>query len=71
MKIKLLRDSKITHRAGEVVEASPAEAAFLISVQSAIEVRQAPQKTTRKKGAKIDEDFNSRPGAGLYTNEVR
>lgn len=70
MKIKLLRDSKVTHRAGEVVEASPAEAAFLISVQSAIEIRQ-PQKATRKKGARIDEDFNSRPGAGLYSGEIR
>lgn len=67
MKIKLLRDSKITHRAGEVVDASPVEAAFLISVQSAIEVREQP-KQTRKRGARIDEDFDRRPGAGLYTD---
>ena len=70
MKIKLLRDSKVTHRAGEVVEASPAEAAFLISVNSAIEVRE-PVKAVRKRGARIDEDFNSRPGAGLNTDRVR
>lgn len=68
MKIKLLRDSKVTHRAGEIVEASPAEAAFLISVQSAIEIREQPQRQTRKRGARIDEDFDRRPGAGLYTD---
>lgn len=68
MKIKLLRDSKITHRAGEVVEASPAEAAFLISVQSAIEVRDAAPARKKTRGARIDEDFDRRPGAGLYTD---
>ena len=57
MKIKLIRDSRIKHRAGEVVEASPAEAHFLISVGSAVECRaevaeatpaETP-KTTRRK----------------------
>lgn len=38
MVIKLLRDARIRHHAGELVEASPAEAAFLISVNSAVEV---------------------------------
>lgn len=56
MKIKLIRDSRITHKAGEIVEVSPAEAAFLLSVNSAVEVRadeeQPQQKTTRKKTAK-------------------
>ena len=56
MKIKLIRDSRITHKAGEIVEVSPAEAAFLLSVNSAVEVRadeeQSQQKTTRKKTAK-------------------
>lgn len=69
MKVKLLRDSKIVHKAGEIVEVSPVEAQFLISVASAIEVREtAPAKTTRKRGARIDEDFDRRPGAGLYTD---
>lgn len=36
MKIKLLRDARIKHYAGEVVEASPAEAHFLVSVGSAV-----------------------------------
>ena len=38
MKIKLLRDSRIMHKAGEVVEASPAECSFLVSVGSAVYV---------------------------------
>jgi ribosomal protein L9 len=57
MKVKLLRDSKIMHKAGEIVEVSPVEANFLLSVCSAIEVRtenviEQPEKTTRKRGAK-------------------
>lgn len=36
MKIKLLRDARIKHYAGEVVEASPAEAKFLVSVGYAV-----------------------------------
>lgn len=41
MKIKLLRDSRILHKVGEVVEASPAECAFLISTGSAVKVSEA------------------------------
>lgn len=55
MKVKLLRDSKILHKAGEIVEVSPAEASFLLSVCSAIEVRAEntpAEKTTRKRGTK-------------------
>lgn len=37
MKIRLLRDSRITHKAGEIVEVSPAECHFLVSVGSAVE----------------------------------
>lgn len=43
MLIKLLRDARIRHHAGELVEASPAEAAFLISINSAVEVLPAPE----------------------------
>jgi hypothetical protein len=35
MKVKLIRDAKIRHKAGETVEVSPAEAEFLIAVGSA------------------------------------
>ena len=38
MKVKLLRNSRITHQAGEIVEVSPAEASFLLSVGSAVEL---------------------------------
>lgn len=65
MRVKLLRDARIRHSAGETVEVSPAEAAFLTSVGSAVcvaddqpqEVETAPaaqKKTAEKKtnGAK-------------------
>ena len=38
MKVKLLRDARINHKAGEIVEVSPTECAFLTSVGSAVEV---------------------------------
>ena len=38
MKVRLLRDTRISHKAGEIVDVSPAEMAFLISVGSAAEV---------------------------------
>ena len=38
MKVKLLRDSRINHQAGEIVEVSPAQGAFLLSVGSATQV---------------------------------
>lgn len=36
MKVRLLRDAKILHKAGEIVEVSPAECGFLTSVGSAM-----------------------------------
>ena len=65
MKVKLLRDSRVMHKAGEIVEVSPAEAGFLISVQSAIEIRPAviPEKITRKRGTKANEAADRNPGA--------
>lgn len=44
MKVKLLRDARITHKAGEIVEVSPAEFGFLVSVGSAVEVAVKPLK---------------------------
>ena len=35
MKVRLLRDARINHKAGEIVEVSPAEFQFLCSVGSA------------------------------------
>ena len=36
MKVRLLREASIRHKAGEIVEVSPAECAFLTSVGSAV-----------------------------------
>ena len=44
MKIKLLRDARINHKAGEIVEVSPAECSFLISTGSAVKVSEAVEK---------------------------
>ena len=44
MKVKLLREARIRHKAGEIVEVSPAEAGFLLSTGTAVEVREAPKK---------------------------
>lgn len=38
MKVKLLRDSRINHSAGEILEVSPEQGAFLLSVGSAAQV---------------------------------
>lgn len=42
MRVKLLRDARINHKAGEIVEVSPAEYNFLVSVGSAVEVAVNP-----------------------------
>lgn len=61
MKVMLLRDAKIRHKAGEIVEVSPAEFGFLTSVGSAVPVSaksaevkaevkaETAKKTTRSK----------------------
>lgn len=51
MKIKLLRDARIRHHAGEIVEVSPAEAGFLISTASA-ELMNAPERETQEEKTK-------------------
>lgn len=38
MKVRLLRDARIIHKAGEIIDVSPAEFNFLVSVGSAVEV---------------------------------
>lgn len=52
MKVRLLKTARITHNAGEIVEVSPAEAAFLLSVGSAepvvAAVKETPEKATTK-----------------------
>lgn len=50
MKIILLRDARIRHKAGEIVETSPAEAEFLISLGSAEKAPEKPKRTPKKEG---------------------
>lgn len=58
MKVKLIRDARITVKAGEIVEVSPTEAAFLVYTRSAVivsaakETPAAPARQTanKKKG---------------------
>ena len=54
MKVKLLREARIRHQAGEIVEVSPAEADFLIAVESAIpvDVRETPEKPEKRERKK-------------------
>lgn len=52
MIVKLLRDSRIRHKAGETVNVTPAEAAFLISVGSAVEVVAEEPKPKKKTAVK-------------------
>lgn len=44
MKLKLKQNARIWHKAGETVEVSPAEAAFLLSTGSAEPVEEKPKK---------------------------
>lgn len=54
MKVRLLRDARVRRFAGETVEVTPAEAAFLLSIGSAEAVDPAseaveiPEKSTAK-----------------------
>lgn len=52
MIVKMVRNAKVTIKAGEMVDVSPAEANFLISVGSAVAATPAksePVKETRKR----------------------
>lgn len=55
MKVKLLRDARIRHFTGEIVDVSPAEAVFLLSTNSAVMVKEtpaAPEAETKPKTVK-------------------
>ena len=45
MRVKLIRDSRINHSAGEILEVSPAQGAFLLSVGSAVSLEQKSVET--------------------------
>ena len=53
MKLLLTKAARINYNAGEIVEVSPVQAQFLLSIQAAeklevIEVPEKPKTTTRK-----------------------
>lgn len=49
MKAELLKDARIKHHAGEIVEVSPAEFNFLLSIGAA---RPAPEKKKKQRKQK-------------------
>ena len=49
MEVLLLREARIRHPAGEIVEVSPAEARFLITTGSAVEADYRPVIETPEK----------------------
>ena len=81
MKVKLLRDTRVTIKAGEIVEVSPSVAKFLIGLKSAeIAEEEKPKKklrTMREKAEHIRKYciFRSfrqlREETGLTTAEIR
>ncbi len=54
MRVRLLRDARITHKAGEIVEASPAECDFLISTDGAVKIEAVKIETPEDKAEKIE-----------------
>ena len=48
MKVQLLREARIRHKPGEIVEVSHGEAAFLLSTKSAVPAPPKAGKKTRK-----------------------
>ena len=55
MTVRLLRDAKIRHSAGEIVTVSPEEAFYLVSLGSAVEVEDKPAKVETEPKAAIEE----------------
>lgn len=49
MKVLLLKEMRIKHKAGEIVEVSPEEYNFLISTNAAKQVPAKPKRGTKKK----------------------
>ena len=45
MKVLLLRAARINHKAGDAVEVSPEQGAFLLSVGAAVLIKDPPKET--------------------------
>lgn len=69
MKIKLLRDSRINHAAGEIVEVSPAEADFLLSVGSAAKIESKSAETATIPVEEVAEKAVKAPKATAKTTK--
>lgn len=52
MKVKLLREARVRHYAGEIVEVSPDEARFLLAHGGAEEVEEAKAENTEEEKPK-------------------
>lgn len=58
MKVRLLRDARILHKAGEIVEVSPSEYIFLTSTKSAeplTEKKTKPEEPVEEKKPEVKE----------------
>ena len=52
MKVVLLRDARINHKAGEIVEVSPVAFDFLVATGTAKPVKEAAQAKRKRKESK-------------------
>ena len=71
MKVKLLRDSRINHAAGEIVEVSPATAEFLLSVGSAALIESKPVEKATIPVEEVAEKAVKAPKAAAKTTAKR
>ena len=55
MRVKLLRDARIQHKAGEIIEVSPEECFFLVSTDGAVEVKEAVKASAVKSEVEVPE----------------
>ena len=67
MKIRLTRDSRINHKAGEIVEVSPSVAEFLLSVGSAAMLESKTVETADIKVEEVAEKAVKAPKATTKT----
>ena len=58
MKLRLTRDCRVQHSAGEIVEVSPVHAAFLLSTHSAVVVPETPAAPAYDNLRKTEEPEN-------------
>ena len=62
-RVRLTRRAKIWHEAGETLAVSSAEAAFLISVGSAVPCREYPEATAQREAPELPKESEKRAEA--------